>query len=78
MNKSKQRKIKTSDGTIIHIWDNKMHNWEGPAFIPQGDNKKAEYYIYGMKHSKDEWQEARKSQTGLPYYKQSGFKDTRF
>ena len=43
--------LKKKDGTIIHIWDNKFHNWEGPAYIPQGNMKKREYYLYGIKYS---------------------------
>jgi hypothetical protein len=74
----KSKKIKTADGTIVHTWDGKMHNFDGPAYIPQGDTKRAEYYIFGIKYTKDEFLEAKKNQTGLPYYKQSGFKDTRY
>lgn len=65
----KQRKITTKDGTIIHLWGNKMHSFEGPAFIPKGNKKLAEYYIFGFKKTKDEWLEAKKSQNGVPYYK---------
>ena len=31
----KSKKLKTPDGTIAHYWDNKLHNWDGPALIPQ-------------------------------------------
>lgn len=65
----KQRKIITKDGTIIHFWGNKFHNWNGPAYIPQGNNKLAEYYIYGIKYDKQKWEEAKKDQNGLPWYK---------
>ena len=42
------QKLKKADGTIAYIWDNKLHNWDGPALIPEGNEKKAEYYIYGI------------------------------
>ena len=35
----KTRRLKTPDGTIVYYWDNKLHNWEGPALIPEGKNK---------------------------------------
>ena len=31
-----------------------MHSTEGPAFIPEGDNKRREYYINGIKYSEQE------------------------
>jgi hypothetical protein len=65
----KPRKIKTADGTIIYTWDGKMHNLDGPAYIPQGDNKKAEYYVHGIKYTKERFEEIKKDQTGLPWYK---------
>ena len=68
------RKLKKADGTIAFIWDNKLHNWDGPAYIPQGDMKKAEYYLHGIQKTKDEYIEAIREQTGLPWYKQSSSK----
>jgi len=38
----KSQRLKKADGTIAYIWDNKLHNWEGPALIPEGNEKKAE------------------------------------
>ena len=38
----KSKKLKTPEGTIAYYWDNKLHNWEGPALIPEGDNRKRE------------------------------------
>jgi len=53
-------KIKTADKTVCHFIKiegvNKLHSWEGAAFIPNGDKSKAEYYLFGIKMSKDEWQ----------------------
>ena len=67
----KQRKITIKDGTIMHLWGKKLHNWEGPAVIPQGNKKLEEYYIFGIKYSKDKWALAKKEQSGLPFYKSS-------
>ena len=51
----KSKKLKKKDGTIAYVWDNKLHNWEGPALIPEGNEKKAEYYLYGMQKTEEEW-----------------------
>jgi hypothetical protein len=72
----KSKKLKKADGTIAYLWDNKLHNWDGPAYIPQGDMKKAEYYLYGIQKTKDEYNEAIRQQTGLPWYKQASPKGT--
>lgn len=69
----KSRKLRKADGTLAFIWDNKLHNWDGPAYIP-GDGSKAEYHLYGIPHSKEEWQEARSQREGLPYYKNQSMK----
>jgi hypothetical protein len=68
------RKLTKADGTIAYIWENKFHNWEGPALIPEGDNRKREYYIHGIKYSEDAWKEARKNRQGLPWFKQASVK----
>jgi hypothetical protein len=36
----KSRKLIKPDGTIAYTWDNKLHNWDGPALIPEGNTKK--------------------------------------
>mgnify|MGYP000153189357 FL=1 len=64
------RKLKKADGTIAHIWGNKLHNWEGPALIPEGNTRKAEYYLYGLQYDKEEYNELVRGRTGLPWYKQ--------
>tara|TARA_B110000261_G_scaffold21174_1_gene21683 strand:+ start:550 stop:807 length:258 start_codon:yes stop_codon:yes gene_type:complete len=66
----KSRKLKKVDGTIAHIWDGKLHNWEGPALIPEGNEKKREYYLYGIQYTEEDHKEAIRQQTGLPWYKQ--------
>ena len=75
-NKSYQpsRKITTADGTIMYMFDGKLHNWDGPALIPEGNTRKREYYINGIKMSEFEWKEALKGREGLPWYKGSGAK----
>jgi hypothetical protein len=65
------KKLTKADGTIAYTKDGKLHNWDGPALIPQGDKKLAEYYIHGIKHTKDEFQQVLKDQEGLPWYKSS-------
>ena len=68
------RKLKKEDGTIAYIWEGKLHNWEGPALIPEGDNRKREYYIHGIKYSEDAWKEVRRNRQGLPWFKQASVK----
>lgn len=68
------RKITTADGTIMYMFDGKLHNWEGPALIPQGETRKREYYINGIKMTQEQWKEALKGREGLPWYKGSGAK----
>ena len=45
-----------------------------PALIPEGNDKKAEYYIYGIQYSKAEWTDRRRQREGLPYYKNQSMK----
>jgi len=71
----KSKKLKTPEGTIAYYWDGKLHNWEGPALIPNGDNRKREYYIYGIEYSEEEWKEAKRSGKGLPWFKDPRFKE---
>ena len=41
------RTIKTPDGITITFFDNKLHNWNGPALkYPSSYKQKAEYYLY--------------------------------
>ena len=68
------RKLKKADGTIAYVWDGKLHNWEGYALIPEGIEKNGEYHLYGIKHTKEEWKEARSQREGLPYYKSQSMK----
>ena len=73
----KGKTFNTPDGTIITMFDGKLHNWEGPALIPQGDEKLAEYYINGVKMTHHEWKKALRGREGLPWCK-SGAINSRF
>ena len=70
------RVIKTEDGTIMRIWDGKLHSWDEPALIPQGAKRLREYYLYGIKYSESEFKEVVRNRTGLPWYKQPAPKGT--
>ena len=70
------KKMKTPDGTIVHHWDGKLHNWDGPALIPEGDKRKREYYLYGMHYTEEEWREAKRDTTGLPWYKNPAMRES--
>lgn len=70
----KSRKLSKADGTIAYTWDGKLHNWDGPALIPEGNNRQAEYYLYGILQSKEEWSEARRQREGVPFYKNQSMK----
>ncbi len=73
-NEFKSKKVTTSDGTIMYTFNGKLHNWEGPALIPEGNMKKREYYLNGIKHSEPEYKDALRRREGLPWYKGSGAK----
>lgn len=65
--------LKQADGTISHYVKidgvNKLHNWESAAYIPQGNKRAAEYYLFGIKYTKDQWLEAKKDVNGQPFHK---------
>ena len=68
------RRLVKPDGTVAMTWDNKLHNWEGPALItPEG---KKEYYLYGIEYTLDDWKERRRQREGLPFYKDPQFRGT--
>lgn len=68
------RKLKTADGTIMYMFDGKLHNWDGPALIPEGNMRLREYYLNGIKYTEEEWRERLRTREGLPWYKGSGAK----
>ena len=63
------KKLKTSDGTIVYYLDGTMHNFDGPAYLPQGNKRAAEYYVFGMKFTKDQFDNIKKDNNGVPFYK---------
>jgi hypothetical protein len=71
---SEIKKMKSTDGSIVYHLNGKMHNWDGPAFIPQGNKRLAEYYLFGIKHTKEQWEEKKKDVNGQPFYKTSAGK----
>ncbi len=44
------------------------------ARYPEGENRKREYYLNGIKKTEEEWKQARKEREGLPWYKNPGLK----
>ena len=66
---SEVKKMKAADGSIVYYLNGKIHNWEGPALIPQGNKRLAEYYLFGIKHTKEQWEEKKKDVNGQPFYK---------
>lgn len=68
----KARKITTTDKTIMYMFDGKLHNWDGPALIPEGNMRKREYYLNGIKYTEAEYSKILKEREGLPWYKGSG------
>lgn len=55
------RTIKTACGKTVSFLEttgqtNKMHSMEGPAIIySESEGKAPEYYLFGIKYSKNEW-----------------------
>jgi hypothetical protein len=61
------RTITTPDGITISFFNNKLHNWNGPAVkYKDGSKRKAEYYLYGIQRTKDDWIEFRRDRSGVP------------
>jgi hypothetical protein len=71
---SETKKLKTADKTVVYHLDGKMHNWDGPAYIPQGNKRAAEYYLFGIKYSKDQWEFFKKDTNGVPWHKTAAAK----
>jgi hypothetical protein len=63
------KRIETADGSIVYSWMNKMHNWDGPAYIPQGNKRASQYWLFGFRYTKDEWEDRKKDINGQPWYK---------
>ena len=70
MTKNESRKATKEDGTVMYIWEGKLHHWDQAALIlPDG---KKEYYIHGIKLSEKDWKLRRKEREGLPWFKKAG------
>lgn len=66
---SETKRLKTADGSIVYYLDGKMHNFDGPAYLPQGNKRAAEYYVFGVKFTKDQFDNIKKDNNGVPFYK---------
>jgi len=67
---SETKKLKTKDGTIVYYLDGKMHNFDGPAYLPQGNKRAAEYYVFGVKFTKEQFDNIKKDNNGVPLKQQ--------
>ena len=67
------KKLVTAEGTIVYYLNingvNKLHNIDGPALIPTGNKRASEYYIFGIKYTKEQWDDRKKDTNGVPWYK---------
>jgi hypothetical protein len=67
------KKLVTAEGTIVYYLNingvNKLHNIDGPALIPNGNKRASEYYIFGIKYTKEQWDDRKKDTNGVPWYK---------
>ncbi len=70
---SETRKITTQDGSIISFVEingkKLMHSYDGPAYIPQGNKRASEYWLFGYKYTKDQFEDRKKDANGVPFYK---------
>jgi hypothetical protein len=61
------RTIQTPEGIQVTFFDNKFHNWNGPAIkYPRSFKTKPRYFLYGFEKTRDEWIEARRDRNGVP------------
>jgi len=49
----------------------KLHRWDGPAIIPLKKSSPMEksWYLWGMKYTKDEFEEELRNRNGVPFHK---------
>lgn len=65
------KRLKKADGTVVYVWNNKLHNWDDAAVIhPDG---KKEYYLFGFQYTKDQWLDRKKDVNGVPPAKDPKF-----
>ena len=67
------KKYKSPDGTIRIVWNNKLHSWDEPALLPEGNYRAREYYLYGIQHTEEDWKLAKRDLKGVPFYKDPRF-----
>ena len=68
------RRLKKPDGTIVHVWNGKLHNSDDAAVIyPDG---KKEWWIFGFQYTKDEFLDRKRDTNGIPPAKDPKY-DTR-
>lgn len=65
-NKEKNNLFRTfkSEGKTYHTFNNKLHNWDGPAI--HNEEGEGDYYLYGLQVSKEIWTE-RKNEVDKGY-----------
>ena len=57
----KSRTFNTPDGKRVTMFDGKLHSWDVPAITYiNGKRSLDEYYLYGIRYSKEDWLEARR------------------
>lgn len=75
-----QTKTIKSEGRLISYFDNPdrrvIHSWEGPAIKYLDKSQKDEYYLFGQKLSRDEWNEAKRDFNGIPPSKNSSYEQS--
>ena len=70
------KQIRTPDKTIVNYINidgrNILHNCDGPALIPQGNRRLAEYHIFGFQYTKEDWEDRKRDVNGVPFHKKDG------
>lgn len=67
MSQSSFKTIRTPEGIILEIYKEESknpvpHSLDGPAIkYPKAMKRPDEYYIYGIRYTKDKWKEAKES-----------------
>ena len=70
LNRVETKKFTKGDGTIVSVFGNKYHSYDGPAISPPtGSLIKPQYFVYGEEMSKKEWEKCLKSREGVPFCK---------
>jgi hypothetical protein len=68
------RRLKKPDGTIVYVWNGKLHNADDAAVIyPNG---KKEWWIFGFQYTKDEFLDRKREEKGIPPAKDSRFESS--